>query len=124
MPISIKGASGSKLTLGNNPVCVALTERSTKSTSYIKMKEFKINTHGYYRVKFWLGSGFDKVYAIIYKNGAAISQPVSATGTQTADFVFNKNDSCEIWAKTTGVGSVFIRDATLNCLEAPTVILN
>ena len=93
-------------TAGNYLEGSAATERSTTSTSYIKVKQIYIPRDGTYRIKFGLKrSGLAiAVYGRIYKNGAAYGTQRSTTSTSyttySQDLSFSKGDLLQLYYKT------------------------
>jgi hypothetical protein len=85
------------------------TERSTTSTSYVKLKEIKLNQDlPACRIKFDLkcSSNSSTAYAIIYKNGVAIGTECSNATTNYVNFSqdftgFVSGDLIQIYAKNT-----------------------
>jgi hypothetical protein len=61
--------------VGSEIVIQANTERTTVSTTYVKVKEFQIASGGTIRTSFDLktGTSGENVYGRIYKNGVALS---------------------------------------------------
>ena len=80
-----------------------LTERTTTSDTYIKMKEFTIKKMGTYRVSFDLRIGATNctAYGCIYKNGAAFGTERSSTIIEYTNFQedldFTKEDLCQLY---------------------------
>jgi len=87
------------------------TERSTISTTYIKVKEFTIKKTGNYRVYFSLSSETGTYYAYgrIYKNGIAYGTERSTLSTTwvvySENLAFVAGDLCQLYYYTLGGGS-------------------
>jgi hypothetical protein len=121
---------GMKFTEGDNLISISDTERSTTSSSYVKVKEFLINTTGIYRIKFDLRSsiiGYN-AYGRIYKNGVAFGTQRSNSGNYvsfTEDLQFSKGDTCELWiSQSVSGGTCFAKNFRLYVAESPTLILD
>lgn len=121
LPITTMQATSSA-----NTIAAANTERSTSSTSYIKIKEFEIEVGGIYRFTWDLKSSANGVTANgrIYRNGVAVGTEKSeANGTyasQTDDVSgWTAGDNAELYIKTQS-GTVSVRNFTLNGVLIPT----
>lgn len=70
-------------TAGDYEFNLNATERSTTSTTYVKLKETKIGVGGTLRIKFSIKTdGAGTVYGRIYRNGVAVgTERTSALGT-------------------------------------------
>lgn len=82
------------------------TEKSTASTSYVKLKQMRVCFNGIYRIAFALKTANAIYYAIgkIYKNGLAIGIERLTHSTNyvsfSEDLSFRAGDTIEIWGHT------------------------
>lgn len=98
-------------------LAAADTERSTTSTTLVKLKEIKVLADGLYRVSHEVRSGIDGYYTVsqIYKNGVAYGiqhKPSSVNYTPySEDLAFNKNDLVQLYVTTqTASSPAYIRN--------------
>ena len=81
-------------------------EKTTASTTYVKLKQTKIGRLGTYRIKFSLKTNWvdHPAYGRIYRNGAAVGTERSVTGTNYVVFSediggWSVGDYIEIWGR-------------------------
>lgn len=100
--------------VSDNLIISADTERTTNSTTYVKLKEIQIGYNGFYRTKFDLKKGTSTGYGRIYKNGVAYgTEQTDLTGsyaTKSEDLAFVAGDTIELWARTGGSGDVYVQN--------------
>jgi len=92
---------------GNQKISSNPGEKTTTSTTYVKLKQTKIGRSGTYRIEFslkTLGSQYP-AYGRIYRNGAAVGTERSVTGTNYVVFSqdiggWSVGDYIEIWGRT------------------------
>lgn len=81
------------------------TERSTNSTSYIKVKEIALSVSGYIRTYFELRSSTNTilVFGRVYRNGTALGTERAASSTTyvafTEDLLFNVGDMAQLYLR-------------------------
>ena len=91
---------------GNQKISSNSGEKSTTSTTYVKLKQTKIGRSGTYRIEFSLrtsAAGYT-AYGRIYRNGAAVGTERSVTGTNYVVFSediggWSVGDYIEIWGR-------------------------
>ena len=112
-PDKLKLASGTTFTLAS-----AATERSTTSTSYVKMKEFVAAQNGTVTVYFEIKTSNygASVYGRIYKNGTAYGTERSTTSTSydnySENLTFAAGDLIQIYLRTDNASyTAYIRNA-------------
>lgn len=99
------------------------TERTTSSTTYVKVKEIKIVRAGGYRVKFDLRSYVvGTAYGQIYKNGSAVGTERSTTSDTDVNFSedltsFLSGDLIQIYAKQQLGNPAYVNDFRIYCAE-------
>ena len=97
---------------GNQKISSNPGEKSTTSTTYVKLKQTKIGRSGTYRIEFSLKtSNADyTVYGRIYRNGAAVGTERSTTEIDYVVFSedvggWSVGDYIEIWGMTSSGGT-------------------
>ena len=94
-------------------------EKSTTSTSAIKLKEIAILVTGVYRVQFFLKTdlALSNAYAQIYRNGSAYGVTRSCDSidgaTFSEDLLFVKGDKCQLYAWGSGDNSAIVKNFRL-----------
>jgi len=111
---SVAATGGFQLTV----VGAALTERSSTSTSYAKVKEMVAGFTGTHRITFEMkesGSGFNP-RARIYKNGVAFGTEQSSTGNsyveKVEDLSFTEGDLIQLYVKIDSGATVYAKNLT------------
>ena len=104
----------------DNLINSADTERSQLGLTYVKVKEFRINKNGTYRVNFDLksSSGTYNGRGQIYKNGVGFGTIQTQSGTtyvtKTEDLAFAAGDTCELWIDSNNAGATgYVRNFRL-----------
>ena len=115
-------------TVGDIEEATADTERTTTSTTYVKIKEIRIGRYGNYRISFYLNTttGHDS-YGQIYRNGAAIGteRHVTSSTKFTEDIAdWSPGDLCQLYLHTTAgnTGSATEFRLMSSCRITPQVI--
>ena len=104
--VVIDGVTGTlepMLTEGGTLLVDNSTERAMFETSFVKLKEFRINGSGKIRTSFGLKVNGTEGYGRIYKNGVAIGIERSTTSNvytiYTEDFIVINNDLIQLYVK-------------------------
>ena len=112
----------------NREVAALRTMRtiSSSATSYTKMKSLSIPYGGDYNIRFRISTespyGSNIWYVTVYKNGAAIGREeshnstvsLSATSFSQTIGTWSAGDTCELWAKSGGVGTGGLSDFVIS----------
>ena len=93
---------------GNQKISSNPDEKTTTSTTYVKLKQTKIGRSGTYRIRFSLKMPITDytAYGRIYRNGAAVGTERSTTSTSYVVFSediggWSVGDYIEIWGMAT-----------------------
>lgn len=113
-------------TAGTHIIAYSDKQRSSYGSSDLKVKEITIKSAGVYRIYFTLvNTIYFEAYGRIYKNGVAygtqrsIIPPFGETVTQefTQDLSFAANDLVQIYARTNGDSSVYVKNFRIGVSE-------
>jgi len=108
--------------LTDDVLCSANTERSTSSTSYVKVKEFTVentvNAGSYLRFTFEMKSSVNgqSVSGVLLQNaiqlGVEKSMTSSTYAAQTQDLAatLNIGDTISLWHKKNGTGDCYVKN--------------
>jgi len=115
------GFGGLSIAAGTtSTVASAPTERTTTSTSYVKIKEITCPFSGTYTIMFSIkGTGGNYCYARIYKNGVAFGTEQSTNTTvytgKSENLTFASGDTIELWIKSGAGITAYAKDFTVQC---------
>jgi hypothetical protein len=104
-------------------IATALTERSTKSATYTKLKEITIKKAGTYMVTFSLkAQEYNTAYGKIYINDVATGTERTQNfnyGAYSESFTVNANDKVSVYAKTSSTSHfTYIKDVHIQAIDS------
>lgn len=101
----------------------APTERTTTASTYTKLKEINITKAGTYKISFDLKGDGTTGYARIYVNGVAVGTEQSKSdttySTYSQNITLSANDNVQLYAKGSGVNTVYIRNLNIDAILVP-----
>ena len=111
----ISGNEMADYTTGTDVLVQALTERTTTSASYVKLKEITVPTNGTLTIDFDLRTGNPAAaaYGRIYIDGVAVGTERSTTGvsytTYSESITVVSGEAIQLYAHTTGANTCYIQ---------------